>query len=229
MIKRIVFGGTATDARAADAAHDVRPLRAAVCTALPGVLDSEPKHDNVTLEWFADPAHLERFEAWLDASDPRAVDAPTVVADELVLRGADWLEQRWRDGGPKLKHMALATRPSELSAAEFSGRWRTQAGAVTRGGTRTEIPVEARGLAYVQNHPRSRAAGEWAYDADFLTEVEVVFVSDGPDRTRVELEHRGLDAYGDQAPAMREQFESPGGWRGLLEAFAAAASALRAD
>ena len=165
MIKRIVFGGTATDARAADAAHDVRPLRAAVCTALPGVLDSEPKHDTVTLEWFADPAHLERFEAWLDASDPRAVDAPTVVADELVLRGADWLEQRWRDGGPKLKHMALATRPSELSAAEFSGRWRTQAGAVTRGGTRTEIPVEARGLAYVQNHPRSRAAGEWAYDA----------------------------------------------------------------
>ena len=165
MIKRIVFGGTTTDARAADAAHDVRPLRAAVCTALPGVLDSEPKHDTVTLEWFADPAHLERFEAWLDASDPRAVDAPTVVADELVLRGADWLEQRWRDGGPKLKHMALATRPSELSAAEFSGRWRTQAGAVTRGGTRTEIPVEARGLAYVQNHPRSRAAGEWAYDA----------------------------------------------------------------
>ena len=165
MIKRIVFGGTATDARAADAAHDVRPLRAAVCTALPGVLDSEPKHDTVTLEWFADPAHLERFEAWLDASDPRAVDAPTVVADELVLRGADWLEQRWRDGGPKLKHMALATRPSELSAAEFSERWRTQAGAVTRGGTRTEIPVEARGLAYVQNHPRSRAAGEWAYDA----------------------------------------------------------------
>jgi len=165
VIKRIVFGGTATDARAADAAHDVRPLRAAVCTALPGVLDSEPKHDTVTLEWFADPAHLERFEAWLDASDPRAVDAPTVVADELVLRGADWLEQRWRDGGPKLKHMALATRPSELSAAEFSERWRTQAGAVTRGGTRTEIPVEARGLAYVQNHPRSRAAGEWAYDA----------------------------------------------------------------
>ena len=71
--------------------------------------------------------------------------------------------------------------------------------------------------------------GEWAYDADFVTEVEVLFVPEGSDRTRVELEHRGLDAYGDQAPAMREQFESPGGWRGLLEAFAAAASALRAD
>jgi uncharacterized protein YndB with AHSA1/START domain len=66
--------------------------------------------------------------------------------------------------------------------------------------------------------------GEWAYDADFITEVEVTFVPEGPSRTRVEVEHRGLDAYGDQAADMREQFDSPGGWPGLLEAFAAAAS-----
>jgi len=87
VIKRIVFGGITTDTHAADAAHDVRPLRAAVCAALPGVLDSEPKHDTVILEWFVDLAHLERFEAWLAASDPRALDTPTVVADELVMRG----------------------------------------------------------------------------------------------------------------------------------------------
>jgi uncharacterized protein YndB with AHSA1/START domain len=67
--------------------------------------------------------------------------------------------------------------------------------------------------------------GEWAYDADFVTEIEVTFVPEGPNRTRVEVEHRGLDAYGDQAGDMREQFDSPGGWPGLLEAFAAAAAA----
>ena len=67
--------------------------------------------------------------------------------------------------------------------------------------------------------------GEWAYDAGFLTEVEVNFVPEGPERTRVELEHRSLDAYGDLAAAMGEQFDSPGGWRGLLEAFAQAAAA----
>jgi uncharacterized protein YndB with AHSA1/START domain len=67
--------------------------------------------------------------------------------------------------------------------------------------------------------------GEWAYDADFLTEVEVTFVADGPNRTRVEVEHRGLGAYGDQASDMRDQFDSPGGWPGLLAAFAEAASA----
>jgi uncharacterized protein YndB with AHSA1/START domain len=66
---------------------------------------------------------------------------------------------------------------------------------------------------------------EWAYDADLVTEVEVTFTPEGPGRTRVDVEHRGLDAFGDQAAAMRDQFGSPGGWPGLLEAFATAAPA----
>ena len=65
--------------------------------------------------------------------------------------------------------------------------------------------------------------GEWAYDRDLLTEVEVRFVAEGPDRTRVELEHRGLDAYGDATERMRDQFDS--GWPGILAGFAAAAAA----
>jgi len=65
-------------------------------------------------------------------------------------------------------------------------------------------------------------SGEWAFDADLLTEVEVSFVSEGPDRTRVELEHRGLDAYGDQMDEVRRSLDSPGGWPGILELFAKA-------
>jgi uncharacterized protein YndB with AHSA1/START domain len=64
--------------------------------------------------------------------------------------------------------------------------------------------------------------GEWAYDRDLLTEVEVRFVPEGPDRTRVELEHRGLDAYGDAMEQMRDNFDS--GWPGILSGFAAAAA-----
>jgi hypothetical protein len=166
VIKRITFGATMTNARAAGAPRDVEPLRATVCTALPDPPDGEPKHDTVGLEWFADADHLGRFEAWLDRTHPGSLGVPTVVADEVVLRGADWLEQRWRDRGPKLKHMALAMRSSELTAAEFSERWKAHAGGFTRrGGTRTSIPDDARGLAYVQNHPRPREVGEWAYDA----------------------------------------------------------------
>ena len=64
--------------------------------------------------------------------------------------------------------------------------------------------------------------GEWAYDEELLTEVEVRFVPEGPDRTRVELEHRGLDAYGDAMEQMRDQFDS--GWPGILQGFGAAAA-----
>lgn len=63
-------------------------------------------------------------------------------------------------------------------------------------------------------------SGEWAYDADLHTEVEVTFVPEGSDRTRVELEHRGLDAYGDRAEEMRETFDGSNAWRGILEQFA---------
>jgi uncharacterized protein YndB with AHSA1/START domain len=69
-------------------------------------------------------------------------------------------------------------------------------------------------------------SGEWAYDAEFLTEVELRFVPDGPNRTRVELEHRGLDAYGDSMGDIRDSFNSPGGWPGILEHFATAATGV---
>jgi uncharacterized protein YndB with AHSA1/START domain len=65
---------------------------------------------------------------------------------------------------------------------------------------------------------------EWAYDADLLTEVEVLFVADGPSRTRVELEHRGLEAFGEKMGEMRASFDSPGGWSGILDSFAASAA-----
>jgi len=67
-------------------------------------------------------------------------------------------------------------------------------------------------------------SGEWAYDAELLTEVEVRFVPEGPNRTRVELEHRGLDAYGESMGDIRDNFNSPGGWPGILEHFATAAT-----
>ena len=59
----------------------------------------------------------------------------------------------------------------------------------------------------------------WKYDAALVTEVEVNFVPDGS-RTRVELEHRHLERMGTAAEAVRQSIDSPGGWSGLLEAFA---------
>ncbi len=64
----------------------------------------------------------------------------------------------------------------------------------------------------------------WQHDPELVTEVEVRFVAEGPARTRVELEHRGLERYGDAAEAIRGQFESPGGWGMILGLFAETAT-----
>jgi uncharacterized protein YndB with AHSA1/START domain len=64
--------------------------------------------------------------------------------------------------------------------------------------------------------------GQWQYDPSFETEVEVKFIADGTG-TRVELEHRNLERFGDQAETIRAAFESPEGWNTTLARFAAVA------
>jgi uncharacterized protein YndB with AHSA1/START domain len=65
---------------------------------------------------------------------------------------------------------------------------------------------------------------EWKYDPTFETEVEVRFIPEAPNRTRVELEHRNLDRYGEAQEQMRQALGSDGGWNGLLALFAAEAA-----
>lgn len=61
---------------------------------------------------------------------------------------------------------------------------------------------------------------DWTMHPDFETDVEVTFTDDGPGSTRVDLTHHHLERYGDQAEAMRQVFDSPGGWTGTLTRFA---------
>jgi uncharacterized protein YndB with AHSA1/START domain len=57
---------------------------------------------------------------------------------------------------------------------------------------------------------------EFRYDPTLNTEVEVRFIAETPRRTRVELEHRGLERYGDKAAAMRDIYDAPDAWAGTL-------------
>lgn len=58
-------------------------------------------------------------------------------------------------------------------------------------------------------------------DIDRTSEVEVRFVAEAPDRTRVELEHRNLERHGEGWEKMRAAVGSPDGWPAGLRAFAA--------
>jgi uncharacterized protein YndB with AHSA1/START domain len=65
----------------------------------------------------------------------------------------------------------------------------------------------------------------WQYDPELGTEIEVRFIADGTDRTRVFLEHRKLDRYGARRDEMRRIFDTEGDWGRLLAMFASAAVA----
>jgi uncharacterized protein YndB with AHSA1/START domain len=57
-------------------------------------------------------------------------------------------------------------------------------------------------------------------DPDKTSEVEVRFISETPERTRVELEHRNLDRHGEGWEGTREGVSSGDGWPLYLQRFA---------
>jgi uncharacterized protein YndB with AHSA1/START domain len=65
---------------------------------------------------------------------------------------------------------------------------------------------------------------QWKPDTTVSSEVEVRFIADGPDATRVELEHRKFEQMGAEAgEKMRRDVD--GGWPKMLELFRQAAEA----
>ena len=83
----------------------------------------------------------------------------------------------------------------------------------------------ARVLAY---EPPSRVVFSWDIsphwqieaDPDKTSEVEVRFIAEAPDRTRVELEHRNLDRHGEGWEAARDGVGGDQGWPLYLDRFA---------
>jgi hypothetical protein len=63
---------------------------------------------------------------------------------------------------------------------------------------------------------------QWQLETDpaKTSEVEVVFVAEDPDRTRVELEHRHIERHGDGWEQMHAAVGSPDGWDAGLRSFA---------
>lgn len=81
--------------------------------------------------------------------------------------------------------------------------------------------------------PTTRLVLSWDIDANFQhdpqlkTEIEVRFISEESGVTRVELEHRRLDRFGDRRAEMRDIFDKTGDWGQLLASFAQQAEKTR--
>jgi uncharacterized protein YndB with AHSA1/START domain len=115
-------------------------------------------------------------------------------------------------------HIGAAPAEATLMEPHIGGRWYEQAS----DGTTCEW---GRVLEWDPPHRVVllwAISSQWVHDPAITSEVEIRFVEEASDRTRVELEHRNLDTFGNEAETMAAIFDSEGGWTGLLGSFAAA-------
>jgi uncharacterized protein YndB with AHSA1/START domain len=158
--------------------------------------------------------------AKLDKADPETAVRKTVVVQAPQAHVFKVFVERHGAWWPLQSHH-IGAQPAETAIIEprAGGRW------FERAGDGSECQW---GEVLVWEPPhrvvlRWGIGADWKYDLALKTEVELRFVAESPHRTRVELEHRHLERYGDQAAAMRARFDSEGGWAGILQRFAQAA------
>jgi uncharacterized protein YndB with AHSA1/START domain len=67
---------------------------------------------------------------------------------------------------------------------------------------------------------------DWKFepDLDRATQVEVDFAEEGESSTRVTLEHRGFEAYGEPGDDMRKEVGGKEGWPVIIERYAEVAA-----
>ena len=135
------------------------------------------------------------------------VNAPQAKAFEVFTSGID----RWWP-----KSHGIGGAPLKLSVIEpfKGGRWYS---------THEDGSESTVGHMLVWEPPSRvvfswEISAEWKPDATVASEVEVRFIAEGPNSTRVELEHRNFEALG-QTGGEKMRSDVSGGWPALMEMF----------
>jgi uncharacterized protein YndB with AHSA1/START domain len=124
---------------------------------------------------------------------------------------------------PRTHHIGKAEPYTAILESRAGGRW------YERGADGSECDW-GRVLEY---SPPNRVAVSWHLGPDYkydpdpskASRVDVTFHDEGNGKTRVELVHSQLDRHGAGWEKLRDSVGSQGGWGGIVDMFAAAASA----
>jgi uncharacterized protein YndB with AHSA1/START domain len=144
----------------------------------------------------------------------------TVVVPVSRQRAFATFTERITTWWPRTHHIGGADIDEVVIEGHEGGRWYTRhvdGSESSNGAVAAWDPPARLVLAW-------QIGADWKFHPELVTHVEVRFIEEAPERTRVELEHRDLERFAGDATEMRVQFEGPGGWRGILELFAASLS-----
>jgi hypothetical protein len=122
---------------------------------------------------------------------------------------------------PKQHHIGKAPLAEAIIEPRVDGRW------YERGEDGTECEW---GRVLAWNPPLGltlawQLNAAFQFDSSLVTEVEVTFVALADGRTRVTLEHRNLERFGDLAEKVRDQIGADSGWGAILKSYGAVADA----
>ncbi|HEY0500882.1 MAG TPA: SRPBCC family protein [Kutzneria sp.] len=124
---------------------------------------------------------------------------------------------------PSSHHIGKADMAEAILEQREGGRWYERGVDGSECDWGTVLVYDAPNRVVVSWHLN----GEWAYDPDpaKASEVEVRFIAEGPDVTRVELEHRHLERHGGDWEAVARGVGGDGGWAGILRGYSEVAAA----
>jgi uncharacterized protein YndB with AHSA1/START domain len=139
-----------------------------------------------------------------------------VVVEAPVERAFRVFTAKYDSWWPREHHIGKADLESAVMEPREGGRW-------------YEIGVDGSecdwGKVLVWDPPKRvllawNLNADWEYDPSLTTEVEVSFIPVGPMKTRVVLEHRYMERFGEKAAQTREGLDSEQGWAMHLGLFA---------
>jgi DNA-binding transcriptional ArsR family regulator/uncharacterized protein YndB with AHSA1/START domain len=181
------------------------------------------------LDWYWAQA-LESFQQHVEAEGEPSMHQElkvtrSIVVDVTPARAFELFldQERW---WPIATHH-MADPPGQTAVLEpfVGGRWyeRAHDGSETDWGTVLAFEPPHRIVLTWQ------MGADWTYepDPDRASEIEVTFLAEGRNRTRVVYEHRHLERYGEHADRMRAGLDGPNAAEAVLDAFKIAAASAK--